>query len=160
MYSMIGDTVLDPFAGTGITAMAALASGRDSVSVERVEALAPVLQESLLDGVALGQRRARERLDQHSAFIAARAALGRETTHQNAAYGVPVITRQEVNLRLTVPRAATVEGEGLVRAQHDWLEPAPAVQETAERATAEKATAERAAEPRVSPPVGNQTTLF
>ena len=155
MYSMMGDTVLDPFAGTGFTAMAALASGRDSVSVERVEALAPVLQESLLDGVALGQRRARERLDQHSAFIAARAADGRETAHRNAAYGVPVITRQEVNLRLSMPRAATVEGEGLVRAQHDWLEAAPAAQETAERATAE-----RAAEPRVSPPVGNQTTLF
>jgi modification methylase len=34
MFSFAGDTVLDPFAGTGTTALAALASGRSSISVE------------------------------------------------------------------------------------------------------------------------------
>jgi modification methylase len=34
MFSFAGDTVLDPFAGTGTTALAALASGRNSISVE------------------------------------------------------------------------------------------------------------------------------
>ena len=33
MYSLRGDTVLDPFAGTGVTTLAAMASGRDSVGV-------------------------------------------------------------------------------------------------------------------------------
>jgi DNA modification methylase len=34
MFSFTGDTVLDPFAGTGTTAMAALETGRNSISVE------------------------------------------------------------------------------------------------------------------------------
>jgi site-specific DNA-methyltransferase (adenine-specific) len=34
MFSFAGDTVLDPFGGTGTTAIAALQSGRNSVSVE------------------------------------------------------------------------------------------------------------------------------
>ena len=34
MFSFAGDTVLDPFAGTGTTAIAALNAGRSSVSVE------------------------------------------------------------------------------------------------------------------------------
>jgi DNA modification methylase len=34
MFSFTGDTVLDPFAGTGTTAIAALETGRNSISVE------------------------------------------------------------------------------------------------------------------------------
>ncbi len=34
MFSFSGDTVLDPFGGTGSTAVAALAEGRNSVSVD------------------------------------------------------------------------------------------------------------------------------
>lgn len=34
MFSFVGDTVLDPFAGTGTTAVAAIETGRSSVSVE------------------------------------------------------------------------------------------------------------------------------
>ena len=34
MYSVKGDTVLDPFLGTGTTIIAAIASGRNSVGYE------------------------------------------------------------------------------------------------------------------------------
>ena len=34
MFSFVGDTVVDPFAGTGTTAIAALQNGRNSISVE------------------------------------------------------------------------------------------------------------------------------
>jgi site-specific DNA-methyltransferase (adenine-specific) len=34
MFSFAGDTVFDPFSGTGTTALAALASGRNSISNE------------------------------------------------------------------------------------------------------------------------------
>lgn len=34
MFSFVGDTVLDPFAGTGTTGLAALETGRNSISVE------------------------------------------------------------------------------------------------------------------------------
>jgi site-specific DNA-methyltransferase (adenine-specific) len=34
MFSFVGDTVLDPFAGTGTTNVAAAMSGRNSIGVE------------------------------------------------------------------------------------------------------------------------------
>lgn len=34
MFSFVGDTVLDPFAGTGTTMVAAMRSGRNSIGVE------------------------------------------------------------------------------------------------------------------------------
>jgi site-specific DNA-methyltransferase (adenine-specific) len=34
MFSFAGDTVLDPFAGTGTTAVAAIGAGRNSISCE------------------------------------------------------------------------------------------------------------------------------
>jgi DNA modification methylase len=34
MFSFVGDTVLDPFMGTGTTTVAAARNGRNSVSVE------------------------------------------------------------------------------------------------------------------------------
>jgi DNA modification methylase len=34
MFSFAGDTVLDPFGGTGTTAIAALETGRNSISIE------------------------------------------------------------------------------------------------------------------------------
>jgi DNA modification methylase len=34
MFSFVGDTVLDPFMGTGSTSLAAASSGRNSIGVE------------------------------------------------------------------------------------------------------------------------------
>ena len=34
MFSFVGDTVVDPFGGTGTTAMAALIAGRNSITME------------------------------------------------------------------------------------------------------------------------------
>ena len=34
MFSFVGDTVLDPFSGSGTTMLAAMAAGRNSIGVE------------------------------------------------------------------------------------------------------------------------------
>ena len=47
MFSFAGDTVLDPFAGTGTTAMAALESGRNSISNEIEPAYMEIAEERL-----------------------------------------------------------------------------------------------------------------
>jgi len=55
MFSFVGDTVVDPFAGTGTTAVAALETGRSSVSVE-IDPGYLVLMGERLRGQALSGR--------------------------------------------------------------------------------------------------------
>lgn len=47
MFSFVGDTVLDPFAGTGSTAVAASRCGRDSISVELERGYIEVAEERI-----------------------------------------------------------------------------------------------------------------
>lgn len=117
MYSAYGDTVLDPFVGTGTTMMAALASGRSSVGVERVAELAPVVGQGLRAAVALGQERARARLAAHEDFVRARLAAGKTLAHRSAVYELPVMTGQERALELLQP-LDVVEEEGRWIASH------------------------------------------
>lgn len=49
MFSFVGDTVLDPFAGTGSTAVAASKVGRNSVSVELEKQYVNVAEERIKD---------------------------------------------------------------------------------------------------------------
>jgi modification methylase len=46
-FSFAGDTVLDPFAGTGSTAVAAIAAGRNSISVEIESTYFEIAKENL-----------------------------------------------------------------------------------------------------------------
>ncbi len=47
MFSFYGETVLDPFAGSGTTSLAAMHLGRNSIAYEINEAFIPVIQEKL-----------------------------------------------------------------------------------------------------------------
>jgi DNA modification methylase len=47
MFSFVGDTVLDPFAGTGTTALAAAQNGRNSVSIEIDPTYVDIIEERL-----------------------------------------------------------------------------------------------------------------
>jgi site-specific DNA-methyltransferase (cytosine-N4-specific) len=116
MYSLQGDLVLDPFAGTGTTLAAALAAGRSSLGVELDPGLRPAVEGALAAAVAEGQRRAAGRLRAHAAFVAARAAAGKPPGHRAEAYGCPVVTGQERRLVVLQPTGLRAEGEGLVAA--------------------------------------------
>ena len=100
MYSTRGDTVLDPFLGTGTTMVAAMATGRNSVGMEIDPSLAPAIQEISGPVVALSNRRIAERLDRHRRFVRERMDSGKPIKHTNRHYGFPVITRQETELIL------------------------------------------------------------
>ena len=89
MYSLQGDTVLDPFAGTGTVALAAAASGRNSVA-----------------------------LDIEAGLVAEHEAAGKTLAHSNARYGFPVKTAQERELVVPVVAGIGSEGEGWFRAEY------------------------------------------
>jgi DNA modification methylase len=98
MYSVYGDTVLDPFVGTGTTQLAAACLGRDSVGVERDPTLAAGILARVADAPRL--RRGAARLAAHRRFVDARVAAGKTLGHHNGAHDVPVITAQERELCL------------------------------------------------------------
>ncbi|MES2643556.1 MAG: site-specific DNA-methyltransferase [Myxococcota bacterium] len=98
MYSVYGDTVLDPFAGTGTTQLAAACAGRNSVGVEWEPALADRIHARIAEAPTLGRNTAR--LAAHRRFVSDRLAAGKTLGHHNTPHDVPVITGQESDLVL------------------------------------------------------------
>ena len=108
MFSVHGDTVLDPFWGTGTTTLAAMATARHSVGVER-DAGFPAEFEARLDGLPeRAETRARRRLSEHREFLADREAA---PEYRADYYDFDVVTRTERSIRFYgIEEAATTAG--------------------------------------------------
>ncbi len=115
MYSVYGDTVLDPFLGTGTTMTAAAAAGRSSIGVELDPRFEPLIDENMRTVTVYSSERARDRLRAHMAFIEETPARMGALKHTNLCYNFPVVTSQETELELLeaveITRAADNEYE-------------------------------------------------
>lgn len=100
MYSVKGDTVLDPFLGLGTTMLAAMALGRNSVGFEIDRNFEGVIEGQILAIRDFANDYIRERLKRHQLFVGDRVANDKPLKHTNAHYGFPVIMNQEKNLKL------------------------------------------------------------
>lgn len=98
MFSVKGDTVLDPFLGVGTTMYAAMATGRNSVNYEIDHSLRECIISRLSDIVDFSNKRIVERLENHLEFIEERFKNKGKFKHSNKHYLFPVITGQEANL--------------------------------------------------------------
>ncbi|MGD8251888.1 MAG: site-specific DNA-methyltransferase [Desulfobacterales bacterium] len=98
MFSVKGDTVMDPFAGTGTTLFAAMSSGRHSIGFE----VEPGLHASIVSGIGrtktTANQRIAQRLADHMAFVEARFLNRSDAAYFNHHYGFPVVTGQETDL--------------------------------------------------------------
>lgn len=123
MFSVQGDTVLDPFGGTLTTTAAALASGRNSYAVEiEAELLRHGLDRIATDIPELN-RRVATRLARHKVWSQEYLAKKPEgLRHKNELYGLPVMTLQETQIEL--PWISAISGNDdhqggrELRAQH------------------------------------------
>ena len=70
MYSVYGDTVFDPFVGTGTTSLASAISGRNSIGVDVEESPVEAAAASLLTAAEVGRERTDARLLSHLEFVA------------------------------------------------------------------------------------------
>ncbi len=100
MYSVKGDLVLDPFAGTGTTMAAAMAYGRNSAGFEIDRSLSGAIHAVAETVVDIANHHIDGRLAAHLAFCRERLAAGKPIKHVNEPYGFPVITAQERRLVL------------------------------------------------------------
>ena len=112
MYSVRGDTVLDPFVGTGTTALAALVEGRSSVGIERDPDLAAALEARVEDAPELSRDLAADRLAAHREFVAENpSTVNYEADH----YDTEVVTQKETGIRLTTVDEVTRESDDPLR---------------------------------------------
>jgi DNA modification methylase len=116
MYSVRGDTVLDPFLGTGTTVLAAIASGRNSVGIEIDRSLKSLIGKTIRSCRPALNAHIRERIEAHRRFIDGRRAAGKEIRHENAYHGFPVMTRQEKELRLDFVDRVCMKRDGSAEA--------------------------------------------
>ncbi|MGB9498240.1 MAG: DNA-methyltransferase [Dissulfuribacterales bacterium] len=125
MYSVKGDTVLDPFLGTGTTMLAAMATCRNSVGIEIDKSFADIIEAQVEKIVDFANHRIQERLQQHEAFIQDRIQAKKPFKHTNSHYGFPVIMNQEKNLMFHLLQSAEKTGKGCFKVTYsDSKEPA------------------------------------
>ena len=102
MFSVKGDTVLDPFLGTGTTLKAAAAAARNSIGFEIEPDFAESIFHRIRGIVGFANERVRSRIDSHIDFIRQCRDTGRTLKHVNRRYNFPVVTRQETELFLNL----------------------------------------------------------
>ncbi|AFO56241.1 site-specific DNA-methyltransferase [Natrinema sp. J7-2] len=100
MYSAYGDTVLDPFWGTGTTTLAAMCAGRNSVGSELEDAFLGVFDNGVDEVPALSRSVGRARLERHRAFVDRRRDEGAGFEYEADYYDTPVVTKMERGIRL------------------------------------------------------------
>jgi len=100
MYSVYGDTVLDPFWGTGTTSLAAMVAGRSSVGYELQAEFTELFGERAADIEQISRDTVSTRLEQHEEFVDRRRADGNTFGYESEVYEFPVTTKQERRLKL------------------------------------------------------------
>ena len=123
MFSVMGDTVLDPFLGTGTTLFSAVATSRNSIGYELDKAFQPLIRQECDPAIKQARNRIEERLNDHRQFVCDREAAGKMMKYTNRVYGFPVITRQEIELLLPVPTTVNAAAADRFQIAYDIPEP-------------------------------------
>ena len=100
MFSIKGDTVLDPFIGTGTTTIAAIASKRNSVGVDVDKALIAVAKQRI-ENLPVDELNTylNKRTKDHDNFIVEEKQKGRVFKHFSRHLKVEVMTLQETEIK-------------------------------------------------------------
>ena len=102
MYSIYGDTVLDPFWGTGTTSLAAMIAGRNSVGYELQEKFTDVFDAEISEVKELAHSTVSKRIRRHEAFVKQRLEDGKDFKYEAENYDFPVTTKQEKPLQFYI----------------------------------------------------------
>ncbi len=116
MYSVLGDTVLDPFLGTGTTMLAAMACARNSAGWEIDPAFGAYIRERLKEEVGGLNDYNRQRLRDHLEFVQKYTREKSSLKYRNSHFGFPVMTKQEQDLKLPFVKSIEEAGDGYFQA--------------------------------------------
>lgn len=126
MYSLQGDTVLDPFLGTGTTTLAAIASNRNSVGYEIDPLFLNIITENIESTpVTFYNSIIQNRIDQHINFISERNADIKkgDIKHYNDNLKLPVMTKQETEIKFRFVSEVNRKTETTIEANYSFVKP-------------------------------------
>lgn len=122
MFSVKGDIVLDPFMGTGTTAVAALMSQRNSIGYEIDTTLSGVIDRKMLESGRISNTYIMDRLLRHREFVRDHANSGRPLRYYNSLLGVPVKERSEQFMELClVDEVVPIDPRGTYKASYEQI---------------------------------------
>ena len=98
MYSIHGDTIMDPFWGTGTTTLAAMISGRNSIGFELDEQFLDIFKRRVLHVKSASNSINQTRLKEHLEFIKMYEKKKKSIKHSSVYYKFPVMTKQEEDI--------------------------------------------------------------
>lgn len=112
MFSQKGDTIIDPFLGTGTTMQAAVLLGRNSYGYEIDSHFETIIRDGInsleLDSC---NNLIKKRFDAHIEFIVNRRAAGKEIKHFNNTLNCEVMTIQEKEIELNYLESILLDQE-------------------------------------------------
>lgn len=103
MHTIYGDTILDPFLGTGSSMAAAIVSCRNSIGIDIEESLKNTISLVIQASLKMGRKRILDRLANHREFISDRIKRGKNIKHQNVNHDFGVVTSQETDILMSIP---------------------------------------------------------
>lgn len=112
MFSVQGDTVLDPFLGSGTTSIAAAECARNSAGYEMDSSLLQRVSGRFAATAESSHAFTSSRLQAHSEFIRDLATRGKHPKYRSRKYGFPVVTAQETDIELPVVSMTNETGDG------------------------------------------------
>lgn len=114
MYSAEGDTVLDPFSGLGTTTLAAIASNRNSYSVEIDTDIANLAIENIQNSISGLNKIIDRRIEDHKRFIENLPDDKKARCYDNQLQGFKVKTKQETAIKIDRISNFKIDGYGIV----------------------------------------------
>lgn len=128
MYSLQGDTVLDPFLGMGTTSIAAIASNRNSIGYEIDPLFADMIKENIASTPTdFYENIIQNRITQHTAFIRERQSDAKKSVikHYNENLQLPVMTSQERDIHFQRVNGIKAFSHYFEASYSDVLTPSP-----------------------------------
>ncbi len=113
MYSIKGDTILDPFLGIGTTTLAALASNRNSIGIELNNDLIPIVNKNISSSKDRLNQYILKRLEDHCQFID-NYEHKKQPKYYNDFLKNKVITKQETKIKLDILDDIIIEDEKII----------------------------------------------
>lgn len=123
MYSLRGDTVLDPFLGTATTTLAAITAERNSIGYEIDHNFLPIMEAKIKSTPTSALNSyITDRVEQHNQFVTERAADPKkgDIKHFNPHLNAPVMTSQEREIRFSYVNSILFENTTTVVAEHSF----------------------------------------